>query len=128
MAAQEAHRIDLVSRLSSMSQELQSERAQATAIAERNARLEDEVARLGARFGDLEGVVQGSADALRAQSSEIDALRATAKRLEETTKQLRGDLARTERQATIDLDEMRRANMALAEAALFQTGRSRSHA
>lgn len=121
MAAADARVGTLDERVATLFDQLTERTAHASDEADRVGSLIDRIAGLEAMIAtqneklaiQSEALVLQSALADR-QAAEITQLREGAERHDETIKQVRADLARMERQATIDLEEMRQTDAALA--------------
>ena len=77
-----------------------------------------DVTDLDRRLTDAEKVVVAQAATLRVQADEIERLNGRGEQQAEAIQQVWGALTRIDRQAAIDMDEMRRTSLATAQIAL----------
>jgi chromosome segregation ATPase len=113
----------LQAQVTALGQQLAALSLQMSTADERLAAAETRAARAEAEaqsgIVSLELTVAAQAETLDAQAGEIATLKKAAEGHEEAIKQLRGHLARLERQAAIDLDEMRQTDIAIAASVLL---------
>jgi len=74
--------------------------------------------RLGGNVAELTALMEAQAVIVQRQADQIAELREEAEQRDERVSQLRGDLARVERQAALDLDEMRGTSTTITQTLL----------
>ena len=108
-----------VSQITALSTQLATLSSQAANAVERSASVAIETEELKASMAELRDLLAAQAQVLRDQAQQLTQLKQADEQRQEQLLQLRGDLLRVERQAAIDLGEVRRTSSALAESLLL---------